>query len=195
MPANPDGLCFWTGLLFCLTPRLPDVPRNPQGVPLAPGAYKLEQAQVREFRDGVLRNALEELSLLEAKYTQLFQREHFQAMRARFAELQAADEPQLDDLHILCQLTGNRIRVCLDNSVRRVFPPSQHDRCYGRIEGVLEATMLFRFGMDDASNKPQYGHFDATLPAKETDQEVCRMPQQAPMAPAMESLPQPTSHC
>eukprot|EP00439_Symbiodinium_sp_Y106_P014985 s1317_g2.t1 len=124
MRANPDGLCFWTSLFFCLTPRLWDVPRNSNGVPFAPGAYKLEQEQVREFRDGVLANALEELNSLEAKFVEPEQQEHFNSMRARFVELQAADEPQLDDLHIMCQLTGNRIRVLGHQRAARVsiFP-------------------------------------------------------------------------
>ena len=187
MRANPDGLCFWTSLFFSLTPRLWEVARNPNGIPLAPGAYKLEQEQVRQFRDGVLANVLDELNVLEAKFLEPHQQEHFQSMRARFAQLQAGDEPQLEDLHVMCQLTGNRIRVCLASNVRRVFPSSHHDRCYGRPEGVLEATMLFRFGMDERSSTPTYGHFDAILPAQASDKEVFRMPKHAPMAPSTEA--------
>ena len=47
--------------------------------------------------------------------------------------------------------------------------------------------MLFRFGMDERSTKPEYGHFDAILPAQATDEQVFRMPKHAPMAPSTEA--------
>eukprot|EP00439_Symbiodinium_sp_Y106_P008624 s1317_g1.t1 len=41
--------------------------------------------------------------------------------------------------------------------------------------------------MDERSTKPEYGHFDAILPAQATDEQVFRMPKHAPMAPSTEA--------
>ena len=92
------------------------------------------------------------------------------------------DQVQLDDLHFIAWLSGKRYRCIFSQDVRRVFPPSQHDSVYGRLDGPVEA--ISRFGVGQDANGHPYGHYDAIVPAHGDAEEVFLLPgQNAPAAP------------
>ena len=172
-PTYPCGRGYWTALFLANRPEQRALARNANGALLDKAGEAAEIAQVIAFRDQVLHDLLLELAVVRRQPGAGLHQQALDSIVARIAELQDGDQVQLDDVHFMATLSGNRVRIVLHADVRRIFPPSQHDVIYG-LPGPLEATLLFRFGSDPAGR--QYGHFDCIAQANEDATEVFHLP-------------------